>query len=216
MKTLPRNPLMLRAAAAASRVFPGLAEKDRGAGGHDAYFAGLQGALKRAGVAQPTLVVDRERLAANIGAVRRALAPPGLALRVVTKSLPAPALLTAVIEGTDTGRLMVFNGVMLDEMTAFRPQADVLLGRPLPAAQVADFVRRHASNPAPAARPQWLADSAARLASSTPRSPGPRLRRCGSISNSMSASIAADFRLWRRSRRLWIWRMPSPSSRSRV
>ena len=48
-------------------------------GGHDAYFAGLQAALKRAGVAQPTLVVDRQRLDANVAAVRATLAPTALA-----------------------------------------------------------------------------------------------------------------------------------------
>ena len=164
MKTLPRNPMLLRAAALASGVVPGLREADRGAGGHDAYFAGLQAALKRAGVAQPTLVVDRQRLEANIAAVKAQLAPTGLALRVVSKSLPAPDLLEAVMVGTGTERLMVFNGVMLDEIAAFRPDADVLTGRPLPAAQVADFVHRHANNPAPAARPQWLADSPRRIA----------------------------------------------------
>jgi D-serine deaminase-like pyridoxal phosphate-dependent protein len=163
VKTLPRDPLLLRAAALASHVIPGLREPDRGRGGHDAYFAGLQGALKRAGVAQPTLVIDRQRLDANIAAVRDALAPTPLALRVVSKSLPAPALLQAVMAGTGASRLMVFNGVMLDETVAFSPEADVLTGRPLPAAQVADFVRRHANSAAPAARPQWLADSAARL-----------------------------------------------------
>jgi D-serine deaminase-like pyridoxal phosphate-dependent protein len=163
MKTLPRDPRLLRAVALASHVFPGLRAPDRGAGGHDRYFAGLQVALKRAGVAQPTLVIDRGRLEANIAAVRAALAPTRLELRVVTKSLPAPALLEAVIAGTGASRLMVFNGVMLDEIVAFRPQADVLLGRPLPVAQVADFVRRHANNPAPAAQPQWLADSPHRL-----------------------------------------------------
>ncbi len=163
MKTLPRNPLLLRAAAAASAVFPGLREQDRGAGGHDAYFAGLQAALKRAGVAEPALVIDRARLEANIAAVRSALAPTQLALRVVSKSLPAPDLLKAVMTGSGATRVMVFNGVMLDEILGFSPDADVLLGRPLPAAQVADFVRRHANNPAPAARPQWLADSVHRL-----------------------------------------------------
>jgi D-serine deaminase-like pyridoxal phosphate-dependent protein len=163
VKTLPTDPFVLRAAAAASRVFPGLREKDRGAGGHDAYFAGLQEALKRAGVGKPTLVVDRRRLEANIAAVARALGSTTLDLRVVTKSLPAPGLLEAVLAGTRATELMVFNGVMLDEMIAFRPQADVLLGRPLPAPQVADFVRRQAGNPAPAARPQWLADSARRI-----------------------------------------------------
>jgi D-serine deaminase-like pyridoxal phosphate-dependent protein len=164
VKTLPRNPRLLRAAAAAARVFPGLRERDRGAGGHDAYFTGLQAALKRAGVAQPTLVVDIQRLAANIAVVRRALAPTKLALRVVTKSLPAPKLLDAVMAGAAADRLMVFNGVMLDEIAARHPEADVLLGRPLPAVQVAGFVRRHANRPASAARPQWLADSAQRLA----------------------------------------------------
>jgi D-serine deaminase-like pyridoxal phosphate-dependent protein len=163
MKSVPRDPRLVRAAALASRIFPGLRAPDRGAGGHDPYFAGLQAALKRARVAEPALVVDRPRLEANIAAIRAALAPTSLALRVVTKSLPAPALLDAVIAGTGATRLMVFNGVMLDEMVAFRPDADVLLGRPLPAVQVADFVRRHANNPAPATRPQWLADSVHRL-----------------------------------------------------
>ena len=163
MKTLPRNPHLLRAAALASHLFPGLREPDRGVGGHDSYFAGLQAALKRAGVAQPTLVIDLPRLQANIAAVRTILAPTPLALRVVTKSLPAPGLLDAVLTGTGANRLMVFNRLMLDEMIAFRPGADVLLGRPLPAAQVADFVRRHSDRPDPAAHPQWLADSTARL-----------------------------------------------------
>jgi len=164
VKTLPRNPLLLRAAAAASRVAPGLRAPDLGRGGHDAYFAGLQAALKRAGVAQPTLVVDARRLAANIAVVRRALAPTQLALRLATKSLPAPKLVEAVMAGGGTRRLMAFNGVMLDEIVAHFPDADVLTGRPLPAVQVADFVRRHASDGVPAAGPQWLVDSAARLA----------------------------------------------------
>lgn len=164
MKTLPRNPHLLRATALAARLFAGLREPDRGAGGHDAYFAGLQAALKRAGVAQPALVIDRTRLEANIAAVRTALAPTALALRVVTKSLPAPGLLDAVLTGTGSDRLMVFNSLMLDQMVAVRPGADVLLGRPLPASQVAGFVRRHRDHPAPAAQPQWLADSTARLA----------------------------------------------------
>jgi D-serine deaminase-like pyridoxal phosphate-dependent protein len=117
----------------------------------------MSAALKRAGVAQPTMVIDKARLSANIAAVRGDLAPSGLALRVVAKSLQAPALLRMVLGEAGTDRLMVFNGVMLAEIAALDPAADVLLGRPLPAAQVAAFVRAHA------ARPQWLADSAGRL-----------------------------------------------------
>jgi D-serine deaminase-like pyridoxal phosphate-dependent protein len=142
----------------------GVGARDRGEGGHGTYFAALSAALKRAGIAEPTLVIDRQRLDANIAVVREALAPTGLALRVVTKSLQAPALLDAVLAGCATDRLMVFNGVMLDEMVRVHPTFDVLLGRPLPAVQVEAFVRRHGAGPAAAAHPQWLVDTPARLA----------------------------------------------------
>ncbi len=141
----------------------GLGARDRGEGGHAAYFAGISTALKRAGIADPTLVIDRRRLEANIATVREALAPTGLGLRVVTKSLQAPALLDAVLAGCATDRLMVFNGVMLDEMVRVHPSFDVLLGRPLPAVQVDGFVRRHGADRCAAAHPQWLVDSPARL-----------------------------------------------------
>ena len=206
MKRLPHDPRLLRAAAAASRVFPGLRAADRGAGGHDPYFSDLQAALKRAGVAEPALVVDRPRLQANIAAIHAALTPTRLALRVVTKSLPAPALLGEVTDGTGATRLMVFNGVMLDEMAAFRPGADVLLGRPLPAVQVADFVRRHANHAVPAARPQWLADSLHRLrqyaeiAGATPQSAPMRINlevdiglHRGGLPDVQALSEAIDF-----------------------
>jgi len=136
---------------------------DRGRGGHSPYFAGISAALKRAGIAQPTLVVDRQRLDANIRTVRQALAPTDLSLRIVTKSLQAPALLRAVMAGTGTSRLMVFNGVMLDAFVRAEPASDVLLGRPLPAVQLDEFLQRHANDPAPAAHPQWLVDSPLRL-----------------------------------------------------
>ncbi len=141
----------------------GFATRDRGEGGHAPYFAAMSEALKRARIAEPTLVIDRQRLEANVATVREALAPTGLGLRVVTKSLQAPALLDAVLAGCATDRLMVFNGVMLDEMVRVHPTCDVLLGRPLPAAQVDGFIRRHRANPAAAARPQWLVDGAERL-----------------------------------------------------
>jgi D-serine deaminase-like pyridoxal phosphate-dependent protein len=156
-------PWRISAAALRARAFPGSRPADRGEGGHDAYFAALSVALKREGVAQPTLVIDAQRLAANILIVQGALAPTNLALRVVTKSLQAPALLRMVMEGAGTERLMVFNGVMLDEMTAFSPMSDVLLGRPLPVAQAARFVDRHTGADFAAARPAWLIDSPRRL-----------------------------------------------------
>jgi D-serine deaminase-like pyridoxal phosphate-dependent protein len=164
VRILPRDPALLRAAAYAARYAPALVEKDQGAGGHDAYFERLQAALKRADVFRPVVVIDIERMASNIAAIRRAFAQSTLALRIVTKSLQSPRLLSAVLAGAGTNRLMAFNGIMLDDLVSFRPNADVLLGKPLPAGEVADFVRRHSNSPAPAARPQWLADSARRIA----------------------------------------------------
>ena len=124
---------------------------DQGAGGHDAYFSQLSAALREAGIASPTLVIDRARLDANIAAVKQAVGARH-AVRVVAKSLPSPKLLDAVMDGVGTPRAMVFNGATLEQVGAARPQADLLLGKPLPAMQVADFVKRHAGDEAPSAR----------------------------------------------------------------
>jgi len=42
------------------------------AGGHLPYFAAMSEALKRAKITEPTLVIDRRRLASNIAIVRSA------------------------------------------------------------------------------------------------------------------------------------------------
>jgi D-serine deaminase-like pyridoxal phosphate-dependent protein len=147
-------------AAAAVALWP----KPAMSGGHTPYFAALSAALKRARIAEPTLVIDRARLNANIAAVRSALTDTPLALRLVTKSLQAPGLLRAVMAGCGTDRLMVFNSVMLETLARDFAGADVLLGRPLPAVSVDDFLHRHGGDTAPASHPQWLVDSPARLA----------------------------------------------------
>src|SRR5262245_18066237 len=59
---------------------------------HDAYFAGLNRALREHGTGRPTAVVDLDRVDRNCAALRASVAP-GLALRVVAKSLPCPRLL---------------------------------------------------------------------------------------------------------------------------
>ncbi len=136
---------------------------DRGDGGHDAYFQGLSDALRRAGVAQPTLIIDRARLNQNIEAVKANLAGSGLGVRVVVKSLPAIDLIEAVADGLKTNRYMVFNGAMLGEMSRRKPDADLLLGKPLPVMQARAF---YDQGLAPSGRPgpQWLVDTPERLA----------------------------------------------------
>ncbi len=136
-----------------------LRKSDHG-GGHDAYFRKLSAALHRAGIARPVLVVDRERLDRNIVAARDMLRPAALPLRIAVKSLPAMGLIEHVANGLQTNRHMVFNGPMLESMAA-RPEADLLLGKPLPAAEYAAIADR--LGPA-AARVQWLIDTPARLA----------------------------------------------------
>lgn len=138
----------------------GLRKADQG-GGHDGYFTAVGRALRAAGIAHPVLVIDRARLDANIAAARAALAPGRLPLRVVVKSLPAPALVDHVARGMGTSRLMVFNGAMLDAMAEAHPEADLLLGKPLPAMQFGQFLQ--ARGPAAAARVQWLIDTPERL-----------------------------------------------------
>lgn len=132
---------------------------DRGSGGHDAYFQRVAAALKAVGIAQPTLVIDRARLNANIAAVKTNLAGSGLGVRVVVKSLPAIELIDTVAEGLGTRRFMVFNGEMLHEMHSRKPDADLLLGKPLPVAQTAAFY----DSEGPVNGPQWLVDTPERL-----------------------------------------------------
>ncbi len=141
-----------------------LKPRDHAEGGHDPYFTRLAAALRQAGIAAPTLVIDRARLAANIAAVKSAITPDRHATRIVAKSLPSPQLLQAVMDGVGTNRAMVFNGATLEQVGATRPEADLLLGKPLPTAEVAAFLRRHRGDTRAAAQPQFLVDSSARLA----------------------------------------------------
>ncbi|MFO1255712.1 MAG: alanine racemase [Sphingomonadaceae bacterium] len=129
-------------------------------GGHDAYFTALSAALRKAGIAHPVLVVDTARLDANIAAAKAALAPKRLPLRVVVKSLPSQGLIEHVAAGMGTQRFMVFNGAMLAIMAA-RRDSDLLMGKPLPEMEYAEFL--DAQGPEAAGRIQWLIDTPDRL-----------------------------------------------------
>lgn len=138
-----------------------LRPQERGAM-HSPYFTRLAEALKRAGLMRPTLVIDRQRLAANVAAIRNSVDGAGLPLRVVAKSLPAPGLLQAVMTGMGTQRLMVFSADMLLQLLPLHGQADYLMGKPLPASEFARVIDRIGA--AAAGRVQWLIDTPQRLA----------------------------------------------------
>ncbi|MBS0374099.1 MAG: alanine racemase [Proteobacteria bacterium] len=165
----PRPPRLTRrrllaggALAAATAAVLGLRRGDRG-GAHGAYFLALSRALREAGVARPALVIDRRRLDANVDALTRTLSGSRLGTRVVVKSLPSRPLIAAVADRIGTRRLMVFNGPMTLETARFRPDADLLLGKPLAAVEVAETCEALQAIEGPAAHPQWLVDTPERI-----------------------------------------------------
>lgn len=131
---------------------------------HDAFFTRLTKALRHAGLSQPTLVIDRERLHVNAKRLRANLAP-GLALRLVNKSLPSLPLLDELTQLTGTSRQMVFNLPYLQMLAEQRPDSDVLLGKPFPVAAAAQMLTQLPRSGFDASKQvQWLVDSPARLA----------------------------------------------------
>jgi D-serine deaminase-like pyridoxal phosphate-dependent protein len=157
-----RRVILGGAAVAAASAVASLRKGDHG-GRHDAYFLKLSDALRAAGIARPVLVIDRERLRANIGALTHTLEGSRLATRVVVKSLPSRQLLEEVATGVGTNRFMVFNGPMLLETLSWRPNADLLLGKPLAAPEVRSVCDALGALGLPGPGPQWLVDTAERI-----------------------------------------------------
>jgi D-serine deaminase-like pyridoxal phosphate-dependent protein len=81
-------------------------------GPRQAYFLDIQKALLDANIAQPSLVIDRTRLNANIDQLMSDL-PDGMGYRIVSKSLPSLELLAHIRRRSRSDRLMTFNLPML-------------------------------------------------------------------------------------------------------
>lgn len=142
---------------------------------HEAYFAALNDELKRNGPMRPCIVIDLDRLDHNIAVLRRGI-PPSKRFRVVAKSLPAIPLLDYIFRKAETRRLMAFHQPLLKlEAEAF-PDADVLLGKPLPARSAALFYERLKGRFDPARQLQWLVDTPERLAQYLELAQGRELR----------------------------------------
>jgi D-serine deaminase-like pyridoxal phosphate-dependent protein len=173
-----RRRALLAAALAAPLVWAAAARPRRHGGAHDAYFLALQAALREAGLFRPTLVIDRARLAHNLAQLKARL-PKGKKFRVVAKSLPSLPLIAAVRDFMSTDRLMVFHGPHLDVVARGMPDAQMLLGKPLPAGAAARFLATHRGPAEPVSRIEWLVDTPARIAEYrelAAGAPGGRLR----------------------------------------
>ena len=136
------------------------------------YFQKLTQDLQQQGTAMPQLIVDVDALTQNIEQVVQMLArsktfnSQQIQPRLVVKSLACIELLQIIVkqfqtQGLSCDRFMVFHAVHLDAILQAFPDADILLGKPMPAKVVTDFYAKfphyRQSNI------QWLVDSTARL-----------------------------------------------------
>lgn len=136
--------------------------EDRGAP-HDAYFSALNDLLKRDGPGRPVMLVDIDRMHRNVDLLRASVGD-AKTYRIVVKSLPSVDLLRRVIERARTNALMVFHQPFLNAVASTFPDADVLLGKPMPVAAAQTFYgggRLPAFDPA--TQVQWLIDTPERL-----------------------------------------------------
>ncbi len=130
---------------------------------HSPYFLRLQELLQKNQVSHPRLVIDLDRLDLNINRVKQHVGDTSC-IRIVAKSLPCFQLLQYLQEQLNTNRLMVFHQPFLVQQLARFPEADILIGKPLPVAAV-----RKTLELSPqymkwgSERLKWLVDSVHRL-----------------------------------------------------
>lgn len=137
--------------------------KDQGAP-HDAYFSALNDLLKKQGPGRPTMLLDLDRINANIDAIVASVGKDKT-YRVVVKSLPSVSLLEHVMARAKTNALMVFHQPFLNEIAEQFPEADSLLGKPMPLNAAATFYKKVDPTRFNAEKKvQWLIDTPERLA----------------------------------------------------
>lgn len=130
------------------------------------YFTQLSQALKQAPANSPTLIVDKQRLDENIDALL-SVTETGLDYRIVAKSLPSVPLLKYIMQKTGSNRLMSFHLPFLQHVVKHLPQADILIGKPMPVATANQFYQWYHSLTdskfTPTKQLHWLVDSLERL-----------------------------------------------------
>jgi D-serine deaminase-like pyridoxal phosphate-dependent protein len=134
--------------------------RDRG-GGYDAYFAGLNQALKNARVGAGRILIDLDRLEHNLG-VLRAHIPSASHYRIVVKSIPCVDLLRTIRERIGTDKFMVVHRPFLKViLESFPAGIDILLGKALPLFALAEFFQEIPASLRERAQVeiQWLVDT---------------------------------------------------------
>jgi D-serine deaminase-like pyridoxal phosphate-dependent protein len=155
---MKRRSLILGSLAGATALGWALKPREIGSN-HSPYFAQASAALDSAGLAKPSLVIDRELLLKNIRTLTSHIGDR-FDYRIVAKSLPSLPLLRTVMEASGSHRLMLFHQPFLNEVATHLPTADVLMGKPMPVAAVANFYRNLGDTVFdPARQLRWLIDT---------------------------------------------------------
>ncbi|NRD90739.1 hypothetical protein C8024_16745 [Sphingopyxis sp. BSNA05] len=163
MAKLSRRKMLVGGAVIAGGMAVALGRTSDKSGPRSPYFLAMQKALRDANIAQPVLVIDRARLNANIDQLLSDL-PDGMGYRIVAKSLPSLDLIGHIRERAGTDRLMTFNLPMLIALSKAMPDANQLIGKPMPAQAVKNYFTALPQDKAEAAsKVQWLVDTPERL-----------------------------------------------------
>ena len=139
-----------------------LRPSDRGSP-YTEYFHKLNQELKVHGPMRPVMLIDLDGLDHNINVVMQSVKRAGKHLRLVEKSLPSPGLLAYIAKRTDSQRLMSFHQPFLNQDAVTFPEADLLLGKPLPVRSAELFYQTHKGTFDPSRQLQWLLDTPPRL-----------------------------------------------------
>ena len=159
---MKRRHFVLGAAVAAVAGGWWLRPSDRG-GPYSEYFRRLNDELKAHGPMRPVMLIDLDRLDHNIDVVMQSVQRGGKHLRLVEKSLPSPGLLAYIAKRAGTARLMSFHQPFLNHDALVFPEADILMGKPLPVRSAELFYQTHKGPFDPARQLQWLLDTPERL-----------------------------------------------------
>ena len=127
---------------------------------HSPYFQALSRTLSQSDFTRPTLVIDKARLQGNIQTLKARIAGH-YAYRIVVKSLPSWPLLNLIARETGTNRFMLFDEQFLLKLLQYKPDSDVLLGKPLPARGAQKILTQ--LDKASGSGIRWLIDSPERL-----------------------------------------------------
>ena len=127
---------------------------------HSVYFQKLQSLLKNYGVGYPRLVIDLDKLDANIQQVKSIVGDTSI-LRIPAKSLPSFELLEYLQKRLNTSRFMVFHQPFLNQLLERFPEGDFLVGKPFPVSCAQTTLEKQPEQGA--ARVKWLVDNYERL-----------------------------------------------------